>query len=121
MDYKLAYEKTVEQLFLTQQQLITHENEKELTYKILCNQSEVIGEIWAGLEKATGERREKAELMLQKLILVFNHMGRVYLNELAARKRNLELNKALLDAAEKIKELEKKLKTISIMEGVCFE
>ena len=117
MDYKQAYHETVEQLFLTQQQLITHENEKELTYKILCNQSEVIGEIWAGLEKATGERREKAELMLQKLILVFNHMGRVYLSELAARKRNLELNQALLDAAEKIKSLENELNTLKQIEN----
>lgn len=113
MDYKKAYEETFEQLFIATSQLSKSEVAEEKTYLVLCTQSQVIAEIYRNLDKVTGERKDKAEAMLKRLILVYNHIGKVYMDELIARKRNIALDKALLEAADEIKQLENQIETLN--------
>jgi hypothetical protein len=109
MDYKKEYQQTIEQLFFAVRELEEHKKAEELNYLVLSNQSEVIGSLWENLDKMQGTRRENAEMTMQKLIFVFMHIGKIYLDELKWRKDLFKANQSLIDAAKKIEELEKEL------------
>jgi len=109
MDYKKEYQQTIEQLFFAVRELEEHKKAEELNYLVLSNQSEVIGSLWENLDKMQGARRDNAEKTMQKLIFVFMHIGKIYLDELKWRKDLFKANQSLIDAAKKIEELEKEL------------
>lgn len=109
MDYKKEYQQTIEQLFFAVRELEEHKKAEELNYLVLSKQSEVIGSLWENLEKMQGTRRDNAEMTMQKLIFVFMHIGKIYLDELKWRKDLFKANQSLIDAAKRIEELEKEL------------
>ncbi len=118
MDYKKAYEETIEQLIIVQSQLSAYQQKEETTYQILVAQAEVIDKIWRGLEGASGARREAAEDMLQKLILVFNQIGRIYIKDLHTRKRNEELSADNLALSDRLKEALNRVKQLEGMDNL---
>ena len=111
MDYKKEYQNTIEQLFFAVRELEESKKSEELNYLILTKQSEVIGSLYENLDKMEGQRKENAETTMQKLIFVFMHIGKIYLDELKWRKDLFKANQSLLDAAKRIEELEKELRT----------
>jgi hypothetical protein len=110
MDYKKEYQQTIEKLFFAVRELEEHKKAEELNYLVLSKQSEVIGSLWENLDKMQGTRRDNAEMTMQKLIFVFMHIGKIYLDELKWRKDLFKANQSLIDAAKKIEELEQELK-----------
>lgn len=110
MDYKKEYQQTIEQLFFAVRELEEHKKSEELNYLVLSNQSQVIGSLWENLDKMQGARKDNAEKTMQKLIFVFMHIGKIYLDELKWRKDLFKANQSLLEASKRIEELEKELK-----------
>jgi hypothetical protein len=98
MDYKEKYKETIQQLFFATRELEEHKRSEELNYLVLSNQSEVIGSLWENLDKMQGIRRDNAEKTMQKLIFVFMHIGKIYLDELKWRKDLFKANESLIDA-----------------------
>ena len=113
MDYKAEYEKTVEQLFFAIRELGEMKRLEEANYTILCLLSSVIGALWDSLDKLPTERKVNAELTLQRLIKVFVHLGRFYMDELNWRKQLFAANKGLLEAAETIEGLKKEIEKLN--------
>tara|TARA_R110000868_G_scaffold185711_5_gene427743 strand:+ start:789 stop:1151 length:363 start_codon:yes stop_codon:yes gene_type:complete len=109
IDYKQQYQQTIEQLFFAVRELEEGKKAEELNYLILTKQSEVIGFLFENLDKMEGARKDNAESTMQKLIFVFMHIGKIYLDELKWRKDLFKANQSLLDAAKRIEELEKEL------------
>lgn len=118
MDYKKEYQQTIEQLFFAVRELEEHKKAEELNYLVLSNQSQVIGSLWENLDKMTGARKENAEKTMQKLIFVFMHIGKIYLDELKWRKDLFKANQSLIEATKKIEELEKQIKTLQEIDSL---
>lgn len=111
MDYKKEYQNTIEQLFFAVRELEESKKSEELNYLILTKQSEVIGSLYENIDKMEGARKDNAENTMQKLIFVFMHIGKIYLDELKWRKDLFNANKSLIEASKRIEELEKELRT----------
>ena len=110
MDYKKQYQQTIEQLFFAVRELEEGKKAEEMNYLILTKQSEVIGSLFENLDKMEGQRKDNAENTMQKLIFVFMHIGKIYLDELKWRKDLFKANQSLLEASKRIDELEKELR-----------
>ena len=109
MDYKKEYEQTFEQLYLMRVRLQEYEVREDALYKILTMQESVIKDLAKSAEKATGERKDKAEDMLIKLVMVYNKIGNYYTDKMKYLIRCKEQESALLEAADKIRQLENEL------------
>lgn len=112
MKYEKEYRETLEQLYFATREIEAKERHEEICYQVLANQGQAIDEIHSSIEKLTGERLEKWEKLLSKMIRVYYHLGHVYMSELKWRKMLKEKDKALLEAADRISELENQLKAI---------
>jgi RNA-splicing ligase RtcB len=112
MNYKKAYEKTFMQLYLLKAQMTFDEQKEAKTLHIVGKLGNVITTLHNSAEQASGERKEKAEKILTDLVSVHQHIGQLYLSEMAARARNLELNKNILDLATRLESAEKRVKDL---------
>ena len=112
MNYKKAYEKTFMQLYLLKAQMTFDEQKEAKTLHIVGKLGNVITTLHNSAEQATGERKEKAEKILTDLVSVHQHIGQLYLSEMATKARNLELNKNILELAERLEAAEKRVKTL---------
>lgn len=108
-DYKQRFEETFEQLYLMRVRLQEYEVSEDTLYKILTMQESVIKDLHKSAEKATGERKDKAEDMLIKLVMVYKKIGNYYTDKMKYLIRCKEQESALLEAADKIRQLENEL------------
>jgi hypothetical protein len=113
MNYKAEYEKTVEQLFFAVRELDETKRLEEVNYTILCLLSSVISALWDSLDKIPMQRKTSAEITLQRLIKVFMHLGKFYMDELKWRKDLFYANKALLEASAIIEGLKLEIEKIN--------
>ncbi len=118
MDYRVQYEKTVEQLFFKTQELIQATNTIEEPYLVLSDISQLIGTFYASLDSLQGQRKINAENALKTLYRCFEFYGRSYLRELEARKRNYQLNEALLEASKKIEQLQAEINILKNIDSL---
>jgi RNA-splicing ligase RtcB len=116
MNYKQAYEETFEQLYLLKAQMTFDEQKEAKTLHIVGKLGNVITTLHNSAEKSSGERKEKAEKILTDLVSVHQHIGQIYLSEMATKARNLELNKNILDLATRLESAEKRVKELEEMD-----
>jgi hypothetical protein len=117
MNYKQAYEQTFEQLYLLKAKMTFDEQKEAKTLHIVGKLSNVITTLHNSAEKSSGERKEKAEKILTDLVSVHQHIGQLYLSEMAARARNIELNKNILELASRLESAEKRFKELEGMDN----
>ena len=113
MDYKDEYIKTAEQLYFAVRELEQGKRKEETNYMVLCLLSSIISALWESLDRLPVERKINAETTMQKLIQVFMHLGKFYMDELNWRKQLFAANKGLIDAAETIKGLKKEIEKLN--------
>jgi hypothetical protein len=118
MNYKQAYEETFEQLYLLKAQMTFDEQKEAKTLHIVGKLGNVITTLHNSAEKSSGERKEKAEKILTDLVSVHQHIGQIYLSEMAAKARNLELNKNILELAERLEAAENRVKTLESIDSL---
>lgn len=105
MDYKKAYLETLEQLYFKTRELDEKSRTEEKTIYVLERLKTIITTFDSGVESMEGKRKENAINTLKSLYFVFNHIGRIYLDELAARKKMFKLEKENYDLKIQINEL----------------
>lgn len=109
MDYKEAYQETLQQLFFKTRELEAIERREEKNLIVLGQLEAVILQFDMSVDRLDGARKETALNTLKKLYFVFDHIGRIYLDELAARKKKFESDKLVLELLAKIGTIEKEL------------
>jgi DNA repair ATPase RecN len=111
MDYKKAYDETIEQLYEAQVQLNQFSKPLDEIVEIMDIQNEVILKINEAIPKTTDlGRKEDARATRNKLIRVYNKIGFMWA-ELACSKLKIKtLQLETLDMSRKIEQLENELK-----------
>lgn len=109
MDYKKAYEETFEQLYLMRVRLQEYEISEDHLYKAIGLQESAILSLNKSIESATGERKQRAEELMNKLVYVYTKIGAFYAEKIKYQLKCKDLEASFLIAADKIKEMEKEV------------
>jgi hypothetical protein len=109
MDYKQAYMETLEQLFFKTRELSERDRREEDNLRVLSELHTLITTFDRSFDTLEGKRKDNALNTIKKLIYVFNSLGKIYLDELAARKKLIQAQKDILMLTEKITALESEL------------
>jgi len=109
MDYKEEYLLTIEQLFFKSRELEESQRREEKNLNVIESLRAIISDFDTKAEGLQGTRKESALNVTKKLIYIFNHIGKIYLDELAARKKSYLLQKDNQDLARIIEELKKEI------------
>jgi hypothetical protein len=112
MDYKKAYFETLESLFFKTRELSERDRREEDNLRVLSELHTLITTFDRSFDTLEGKRKDNALNTIKTLIFVFNHIGKIYLDELAARKKNIQLQKDILTLTEKITALESELNAL---------
>jgi hypothetical protein len=112
MDYKQAYEKTLEDLFFASREIEERYRREEKNLIILDTLRSVISSFDSSIDRLQGERKTNALNTLKKLYMVFIGIGGVYLDELSARKKSYQVQKENIELVKIIDELKKEIETL---------
>jgi hypothetical protein len=112
MDYKQAYMETLEQLYFKTRELSERDRREEDNLKVLSELHTLITTFDRSFDTLEGKRKDNALNTIKTLIFVFNSLGKIYLDELAARKKLIQAQKDILTLSEKITTLESELNTL---------
>jgi hypothetical protein len=112
MDYKEAYMFTLEQLYFKTRELSERDRREEDNLKVLSELHTLITTFDRSYDTLEGKRKDNALNTIKTLIYVFNSLGKIYLDELAARKKLIQAQKDILMLTEKITALESELNAL---------
>lgn len=115
MDYKEAYEATMESLYFQTRELTKVQRCEEINIIILDGLSAIINDFISQVDKIQGERKKEWEMRIKTLKETYNHIGAQYLEELHWRKKCFKLENDNFKMAERIIELEKVIQTPELM------
>ena len=115
MDYKEAYEATMESLYFQTRELTKVQRGEEINITILDGLNAIINDFISQVDKIQGERKKEWETRIKTLKEVYNHIGAQYLEELHWRKKCFKLESENFKMAERIIELEKVIQTPELM------
>ena len=115
MDYKEAYEATMESLYFQTRELTKVQRGEEINITILDGLNAIINDFINQVDKIQGERKKEWETRIKTLKEVYNHIGAQYLEELHWRKKCYKLENENFKMAERIIELEKVIQTPELM------
>jgi curved DNA-binding protein CbpA len=93
MDYKKAYFETLEQLYFKTREIEERDRAEEQNLRTIEHLKSIIQKFDESVDLLEGVRKENAIKTLKSLYFVFNRLGSVYLDELAARKKSFKLQK----------------------------
>ena len=110
MDYKESYELTLQQLYFATREIAERDRREEKNLIVLGYLEAIIISFDSSLDRLQGERKTSAINTLKKLYFVFNHLGRIYLDELSARKKLFKAQSEILELSRTIEELQSQLK-----------
>jgi len=115
MDYKEAYEATMESLYFQTRELTKVQRGEEINIIILDSLNAIINDFISQVDKIQGERKKEWEMRIKTLKETYNHIGAQYLEELHWRKKCFKLESENFKMAERIIELEKVIQTPELM------
>ena len=115
MDYKEAYEATMESLYFQTRELTKVQRGEEINIIILDSLNAIINDFILQVDKIQGERKKEWETRIKTLKQVYNHIGAQYLEELHWRKKCFKLENENFKMSERIIELEKVIQTPELM------
>jgi len=115
MDYKEAYEATMESLYFQTRELTKVQRGEEINIIILDGLNAIINDFISQVDKIQGERKKEWEMRIKTLKETYNHIGAQYLEELHWRKKCFKLESENFKMAERIIELEKVIQTPELM------
>lgn len=115
MDYKEAYEATMESLYFQTRELTKVQRGEEINIIILDSLNAIINDFISQVDKIQGERKKEWEMRIKTLKETYNHIGAQYLEELHWRKKCFKLENDNFKMAERIIELEKVIQTPELM------
>ena len=110
MDYKKAYLETLEQLYFKTREIEERDRAEEQTLRTIEHLKSIIQKFDESVDLLEGARKENAIKTLKSLYFVFNRLGSVYLDELAARKKSFKLQKENLELLNTINDLNEQIK-----------
>jgi hypothetical protein len=112
IDYKAAYMFTLEQLYFKTRELSERDRREEDNLRVLSELHTLITTFDRSFDTLEGKRKDNALNTIKTLIYVFNSLGKIYLDELATRKKLIQAQKDILMLTEKITTLESELNTL---------
>jgi hypothetical protein len=112
MDYKQAYLTTLEQLYFKTRELSERDRREEDNLRVLSELHTLITTFDRSFDTLEGKRKDNALNTIKTLIFIFNSLGKIYLDELAARKKLIQAQKDILTLTEKITTLESELNAL---------
>ena len=105
MDYKEAYEATMESLYFQTRELTKVQRGEEINIIVLDSLNAIINDFILQVDKIQGERKKEWEMRIKTLKQVYNHIGAQYLEELHWRRKCYKLEQNILDMSRQIEEL----------------
>ena len=105
MDYKEAYEATMESLYFQTRELSRAQRREEVNVIILDALNAIINDFILQVDKIQGERKKEWENRIKTLKQVYTHIGAQYLEELHWRKKCYKLEQNILEMSRQIEEL----------------
>jgi len=109
MDYKKAYEETIEKLFFVTRENNNWLKEEDTKYYVLTQLSEVISALFDSIDNLPTPRKIAAENTLKKLLVVFDNLSKFYFDEMVMRKKLFTAQAEILELSRKVEQLEKEL------------
>ena len=110
MDYKKAYEETIEKLYFVTRENNNWRKEEDTKYYVLTQLSEVISALFDSIDSLPIQRKIAAENTLKKLLVVFDNLAKFYFDEMVMRKKLFKAQSEILELSRKIEQLENELK-----------
>lgn len=105
MDYKEAYEATMESLYFQTRELSRAQRREEVNIIVLDSLNAIINDFILQVDKIQGERKKEWETRIKTLKQVYTHIGAQYLEELHWRKKCYKLEQNILEMSRQIEEL----------------
>lgn len=105
MDYKEAYEATMESLYFQTRVLSKMERSEEVNIIVLDSLNAIINDFTIQVDKIQGERKKEWETRIKTLKQVYTHIGAQYLEELHWRKKCYKLEQNILEMSRQVEEL----------------
>ena len=99
------YKETIEQLYFAVRENNNWRKDEDLKYIILCDFSDVIGALYQSLDTLQGQRKINAENTFKTLSMVFDNLGKFYLDELKSKKDLVKCQESLIESAKELENL----------------